>query len=111
MSTNWSSSPPRKGRLLTWLVRFNTQVSQWASSLSWWRLIVLFLVMLIAGAIIGDLLHLKHDRVRIVRSGSESVMTIGGPDGIRIVVGPRKNHGPAQLPGAVPEGRASPPAP
>jgi signal transduction histidine kinase len=56
--------------------------------MSWWRLILLFLLLLIAGSIIGDLLHLKHDRVRIVQSGDEKVITIGGKNGIRIVQGP-----------------------
>ncbi len=66
-----------------WLVRVNGQVSQWASSMSWWRLFVLFLVILIAGSIITDLLHLKHDRVRVAGPYKELAVTIGGRNGVR----------------------------
>jgi hypothetical protein len=90
MSTDRSTSASGRSALLAWLVRVNSQVSQWASSLSWWRLIVLFLVILVAGSIIEDLLHLKHDRVRVAATGKETVVTIGGPQGIRIVKGGRR---------------------
>lgn len=85
-----------------WLLRVNAQVSQWAASMSWGRLIVLFLVILIASAIIGDLLHLEHDRVRTVGPVKTQSITIGGPNGIRIGSGPA---GPG-LPGAT--GRGAP---
>jgi hypothetical protein len=88
MSMVAGPSPSRRGAFAAWLVRVNTQVSQWAASMSWWRLILLFLLILIAGSIVGDLLHLKHDQVKIVRSGDEQVITIGGKNGIRIVKGP-----------------------
>lgn len=78
---------PTRGSLIEWLANVNTQVSQWASSMSWWRLIVLFLLILIAGAIIGDLLNLKHERVRVSGKGKEVVVSIGGKDGIRIMQG------------------------
>ena len=71
-----------------WLVKVNGQVSQWASSMSWARLIVLFLVILVAGAIIEDLLHLKHDRVRVAGPHKEMAVTIGGRNGIRIATVP-----------------------
>ena len=71
-----------------WLVKVNGQVSQWASSMSWVRLIVLFLVILVAGAIIEDLLHLKHDRVRVAGPQKEMAVTIGGRNGIRITTVP-----------------------
>ena len=71
-----------------WLVKVNGQVSQWASSMSWARLIVLFLVILVAGAIIEDLLHLKHDRVRVSGPQKEVAVTIGGRNGIRITTVP-----------------------
>ena len=73
---------------LGWLVKVNGQVSQWASSMSWARLIVLFLVILVAGAIIEDLLHLKHDRVRVAGPQKEMAVTIGGRNGIRITTVP-----------------------
>jgi hypothetical protein len=92
MSMVAGPSPPRRVAFVAWLVRVNSQVSQWAASLSWWRLILLFLLVLIASSIVGDLLHLKHDQVRIVRSGDEQVITIGGKNGIRIVKGPHGNQ-------------------
>jgi signal transduction histidine kinase len=74
-----------RGSLISWLANLNTQISQWASSMSWWRLIFLFLLLLIAGSIIAELLHLKHDRVRIGgKNDKDVVVTIGGKDGIRI---------------------------
>jgi signal transduction histidine kinase len=78
-----------RGTLMDWLVRVNAQVGDWAASMSWWRLIVLFLLILVAGSLIGELLHLKHDRVRVAKSGDgESVVVnIGGEDGIRITRG------------------------
>jgi signal transduction histidine kinase len=78
---------PTRGSLIEWLANVNAQVSQWASSMSWWRLIVLFLLIMIAAGIIGDLLNLKHERVRVSGKGKEVVVSIGGKDGIRIVQG------------------------
>jgi signal transduction histidine kinase len=96
--------------LLGWLARVNTQVSQWAASMPWWRLIVLFLVITMAGSIIGDLLHLKHDRVRVAGPHKEMAVTIGGRNGIRITTVPptpvvpdapaAPNASPATGPGA-----------
>ena len=86
-------TPPRstpnndRGTLIEWLAGVNGQVSQWASSMSWWRLIVLFLLILIAAGIIGDVLHLEHDRVRVPGRGKEIVVNIGGTDGIKIIQG------------------------
>jgi signal transduction histidine kinase len=82
-----SSSPAPRGSLIEWLSGLNREVSQWASSMSWWRLIVLFLLILIAAGIIGDLLNLEHDRVRVPGKGKEIVVNIGGKDGIKIIQG------------------------
>src|SRR6185369_16381209 len=84
---NSQRTDPRStgGSLLGWLVRANTQVSQWAASMSWWRLILLFLIILIAAEIVGSMLNLKHDRVRA--KDKEVVVSIGGPDGIRVIEG------------------------
>ncbi|HWI83195.1 sensor histidine kinase [Ramlibacter sp.] len=105
MSTDGSSSPHRRGAVLDWLVRVNTQVSEWAATTSWWRLIVLFLLVLMAASVIGDLLHLKHDRVRVVRSGDEKVITIGGEHGIRIVKGPHAKDPATPVPPVPPPPR------
>jgi hypothetical protein len=82
-----SNTTSDRGSLIEWLSKVNREVSQWASSMSWWRLIVLFLLILIAGAIIGDLLNLEHDRVRVPGNGKEIVVNIGGKDGIKIIQG------------------------
>lgn len=89
MTKSWESSGRSRGAILDWLVRVNAQVSQWAASMSWWRLILLFVVILVAGSIIGETLGLKHERVREVRSGRDTVISIGGKDGIRITKTPR----------------------
>jgi signal transduction histidine kinase len=84
MTSQRSDSPSRRSSLVAWFARVNTEVSQWASAMSWWRLIVLFLLILIAANIIADLLHLKHDRVQIAGKDKDVVVNIGGRDGIRI---------------------------
>ncbi|HEY0884488.1 MAG TPA: sensor histidine kinase [Ramlibacter sp.] len=101
MSKTWERPPRNRGAILEWLVRVNAQVSQWAASMSWWRLILLVLVILIASSIIGEMLGLEHERVREVRSGGDTVISIGGRDGIRI----------AKTPRAAKEGVPAPPAP
>ena len=98
-----------RGSLIGWLAAVNSEVSQWASSMSWWRLMVLFLLILIAAGIIGDLLHLEHDRVRVVGKGNgkEIVVNIGGKDGIKIIQG---KDGGIVVP-ATPPGPPSPSVP
>ena len=81
--------PPGRSPLVQWLVQVNTQVAGWAATVSWWRLIFLFLVVLIASSMLSELLGLKHERERVQaavkKSKEESVVvTIGGKDGIRI---------------------------
>ncbi|HMA07913.1 MAG TPA: sensor histidine kinase [Ramlibacter sp.] len=112
MGTDRGTSASDRSTLLDWLVRVNSQVSEWASSMSWGRLIVLFLLFLIAGSIIGNLLHLKHERVRVASTGKETVVTIGGPQGIRIVKGKRLSKGEEAppSPGVAPGPTAQPPA-
>ncbi len=108
-AANKDFSEVRSGAI-DWLVRVNGQVSQWASSMSWGRLIVLFLVILIAGGIIGDLLHLKHERVRVAGPHQDVAATIGGPDGVRVTTAPSLPAMPAassaaDAPDATPETR------
>jgi signal transduction histidine kinase len=104
MNSQRPDPKPTRGSLIEWLANVNTQVSQWASSMSWWRLIVLFLLILIAAGIIGDLLNLKHERVRVSGKGKEVVVSIGGKDGIRIIQG---KNGAVVIPPAPP----APPVP
>jgi hypothetical protein len=88
MTSDGDDRPRPRASLFGRLKRVNAEVSQWAASLSWWRLIVLFLVILIAGSMIGDRLHLKHDRVRVAGPHNEMAVTIGGRNGIRITTVP-----------------------
>jgi hypothetical protein len=71
--------------LLSWLRQANSQVAEWAASLSWWRLILLFLLILIAGNLVVETLNLRHDRVvRSANSKEPVTVTIGGPNGITV---------------------------
>ncbi|WP_427912121.1 sensor histidine kinase [Ramlibacter sp. MMS24-I3-19] len=94
-----------RGPLFAWLSRANAELSGWAAATSWWRLIVLFLVVLIAGNLIAEQLHLKHQRVVIARGGNDTSVEVTrvGPDGIRIT---RRRD-----PLANPPGHAGPVAP
>ena len=98
MAANSDNTNPLRSGAIDWLIRVNGQVSQWASSMSWGRLIVLFLVILIAGLLIEDLLHLKHDRVRVAGPRKEMAVTIGGPNGIRITTVPPASSSPTESP-------------
>jgi signal transduction histidine kinase len=92
MMTNGKDSPPKRPAVVAWLVQVNNQVSSWAATMSWWRLIVLFLVILMAGALIDDQLHLRHDKVKVSRTDKDAVdVTIFGPDGIHITQRHRTN--------------------
>ncbi|MGZ5271231.1 MAG: histidine kinase [Ramlibacter sp.] len=75
-----------RGPLVQWLARANAELSGWAAATSWWRMIVLFLVVLIAGNLIAEQLHLKHQRVVVASSRKDGGVrvTVVGPDGIRI---------------------------
>ena len=110
MTGNANSPQTSQPPFLAWLARVNIQVSQWAASMSWWRLIVLFLVILIASSIIGDLLHLKHDRVRVAGPHKDVNVTIGGPNGIRIRTVPPAVPGAPGAPNAAQEPGADPAA-
>lgn len=89
----------RSSAFLAWLRRVNTQVSQWAASMSWWRLLLLFLLILMAGSILSEVLHLSHERVRVVHTRGGQIITIG-PDGVRIVRDPQARSATAPESGA-----------
>lgn len=86
MTPDAQTPRPRRGPLFAWVSRANAELSGWAAATSWWRLIVLFLVVLIAGNLIAEQLHLKHQRVVIARGGKDTSVEVTrvGPDGIRI---------------------------
>lgn len=89
----------RSSAFLAWLRRVNTQVSQWAASMSWWRLLLLFLLILMAGSILSEVLHLNHERVRVVHTRGGQIITIG-PGGVRIVRDPQARSATAPESGA-----------
>jgi signal transduction histidine kinase len=85
METQKNPSPPRRPAVFDWLVRVNSQVGSWAASMSWWRLVLLFGIVMIAASILADQLRLHHDTVKVVRNKGQDVeVTIGGSEGIRI---------------------------
>jgi hypothetical protein len=93
---NNSSRPKREG-MAAWLLRVNGQVSSWAASMTWWRLALLFIIILVAGSMLADQLKLHHDTVKVVRNKGEDVeVTIGGSEGIRI----HRKHATPTVPGA-----------
>jgi hypothetical protein len=53
------SKPPTSDRMV-WAKRLNASLSVWAASLSWWRMILLALIVLIAGSWISESLQLSH---------------------------------------------------
>lgn len=71
-NSDLSSVPVATDRFV-WLRRLNARLSVWAASLSWWRMIALGLITLIAGSIISDHLQLSHRSKREVRKVSVSV--------------------------------------
>ncbi len=99
MTSTGTQTVSRRTALPGWLAGVNSQVSQWVASTSWWRLIALFLVLLITGSILSEQLGLRHERVRVARSQHKSVMvTIGGPNGIRIGETPKEAPAGVQTP-------------
>jgi hypothetical protein len=67
-TTDKTPQAPRREAVTDWFVRVNGQVASWAASMTWWRLILLFIIVGVAGGILSDQLHLHHDRVKVTRS-------------------------------------------
>jgi hypothetical protein len=108
MKTDTKASPPGRPAIVGWLLRANSEVSAWVASTSWWRLFLLFIILLAAGSILSEQLHLRHDTVKVVRGKDQKVdVTIGGADGIRIV---RRHATPPPAPGASSAGTPDTPA-
>jgi hypothetical protein len=86
MSSYGSEGTTQRSAIVQWLVRVNAQVSQWAATTTWWRLIFLFIVILVAGSMISSQLRLSHDRIQVRDGGGKGPVsvTIGGEEGIRI---------------------------
>jgi len=63
----------------TWLRRLNAGLSAWAASLSWWRMMALALIVLIAGSVISEHLQLSHRTRREVRKTQAAKQPAGTP--------------------------------
>jgi hypothetical protein len=63
----------------TWLRRLNAGLSAWAASLSWWRMMALALIVLIAGSWISEHLQLSHRTKREVTKTQVSKQADGSP--------------------------------
>jgi signal transduction histidine kinase len=110
--TTPSPTPPApRGSLLRWLAGANSRVAGWAASLSWGRLVLLFLLAVIVGAMLASQLNLRHDRVA-TRTGREGrVITIDPHEGIRIVEGRPATPAAPALPSSAAGGGVAAPAP
>jgi signal transduction histidine kinase len=88
MSSNGAQSPAHRFPLLDWLKRANAHIAEWAAAMAWWRMGLLFLLILIAASMVSSKLGLKHEWTRIVQPAAKRAdgvdITIGGKDGIRI---------------------------
>lgn len=119
---------------LGWLKQLNTSLSLWAASLSWGRMALLALIVLIAVSWIGETLNLRHekvpgkaqarkDKVHVVKAAGDKAagecigetVRIGGDNGILICEGGFKPALPqaassepaAAAPGSLPAASAS----
>jgi len=77
-----SPAVPREN-IAQWFIRLNSQIAGWAASMAWWRLFLLFIIVMATAGILSDQLNLHHDKVKVVRSKNKDVV-IGGPDGVTI---------------------------
>jgi len=62
-----------------WLRRLNAGLSAWAAGLSWWRMVALALIVLIAGSWISEHLQLSHRTLREVRKTQVAKQPDGTP--------------------------------
>lgn len=70
---------------LAWLARAHQQVTQWALQASWGRMLLLWLVVVIAASTIGNLFNLEHETVRVKSSSKpqDVIVTIEN-GGVRV---------------------------
>jgi hypothetical protein len=72
-----STKPPTADRMV-WAKRLNASLSAWAATLSWWRMILLGLIVLIAGSWISERMQLSHQVThKVVKT-----KVVTPPDGI-----------------------------
>ena len=65
---NLPASPPSaEPERFAWLKRINSSLSAWAATLTWWRMIALALITLIAANWIFETLALNHEREKPVK--------------------------------------------
>jgi signal transduction histidine kinase len=98
MKPDLMASP--RGPLLDWLVRLNNQLAGWAAQASWGRLVFLFIVVLIAAALLGEMLNLRHDKVKVPVPGRGGDTVTVVVDGKTIRIGPDGIHSVKPSPAA-----------
>ena len=123
---NLPTSPPPQPERFAWLKRLNASLGAWAATLTWWRMIALALITVIAANWIFETLALNHEREKPVkvkrvakeqneRAGREHAcegdeFRFGGENGIVICEGRRVKKKAATTP-AVPAPPALPAVP
>lgn len=86
------TKPPTSDRMV-WAKRLNASLSAWAASLTWWRMILLGLIVLIAGSWISERMQLSHQvthkvvKSKVVVEGDATDSTGKPCKAKRIVIG------------------------
>lgn len=93
--------PTAVSRKLQWLRKINLVVGQWVAAVSWWRLLALALIALIAGSWIADALRLHHEtspkvHVRLDGKSDKAKDSAENPDAKGECVGERIQIGGKQ---------------
>ena len=96
MTPETETPSQRRGALVAWLRGLHEQVASRVASLSWWRLGLLMLLMVVVGSILSNLLDLEHDVQRVATGERKApvVVTLGGEDGVRVTKGGEVVHPP-----------------
>lgn len=108
-------STPRGNAAVAWLRGLHEQVVSRVASLSWWRLGLLMLLLIVVGSILSKMLDLEHDVQRVATGARKPpvVVTLGGEEGVRVtkggeVVHPPKPPAPPAPPEATPGAQGAP---
>ena len=89
-------SSPRHSALVAWLRSLHEQMMSRVASLSWWRMGLLMLLLIVVGSILAKMLDLEHDVERVATGARKPpvVVTLGGEDGVRVTKGGEVVHPP-----------------
>lgn len=113
MTPEAESPAQRRSAVVAWLRGLHEQVVSRVAGLSWWRLGLLMLLMVVVGSILSNMLDLEHDVKRVATGAAKPpvVVTLGGEDGVRITKGGEVVHPPKPpTPPAPPEAAPGAPA-